>query len=124
MLKHTDIAFYQAPDVPPPQVSLELPREKLFRTVIERMHKMSKVVYITACADGRLTLAIDNHTVTATVKTYFTGLRVCRDEDIDQPSDASLRDMSVCCQVDVRKLHTIMQYQSGAIPWSQSTLRK
>jgi Hus1-like protein len=41
MMHAEEVEFYKAPDVPPPQVQLEMPNQKSVRTVVDRMKSES-----------------------------------------------------------------------------------
>lgn len=100
---------FQAPRVPDPDITIELPSLKQLRTTIDRMKTMSSEVVIRASAEGRLTLQIK--TGMAKVSTRFKDLRV---ESFEGPIDHSdsetesqtNEDMSqICnCRVDAKKL--------------------
>ena len=72
LLQPSNINQYLPPDVPPPEVALELPSGKFLRTVIDRMVKMSKTLSLTAYQSGRLILSIQQESVN--IKTYFGNL--------------------------------------------------
>jgi hypothetical protein len=71
LLQPNNINQYLPPDVPPPEVALELPG-KAMRTVIERMGKISKTLTLTAFQSGRLIFSV--HQESVSIKTYFGGL--------------------------------------------------
>lgn len=49
VLKSSDIIYYMPPQVPPPMVALELPRNnKLMRTIVDKMAKISRNVHVSA----------------------------------------------------------------------------
>lgn len=49
VLKSSDITYYTQPQVPPPTVALELPRNnKLMRTIVDKMSKISRNVHLSA----------------------------------------------------------------------------
>ena len=62
------------PHVPPPTVALDLPRNnKLMRTIVEKMSKISKNIFLTANQAGRITFRVEH--ATATIKTFYNGLQ-------------------------------------------------
>ena len=107
------IIKHKPPDVPPPQVSLELQTiNKLFRVVIERMSKISKNLHIIAYQSGKLILAI-NQQINLNVKTYFTD--VIPRYDIFQPVDGmnivDVYNQNVAeIKLDIRKLTTVLLF--------------
>lgn len=72
LLQPTHINQYLPPDVPPPEVALELPSSKCMRTVIDRMGKMAKTLSLSAFQSGRMILSVRQENVN--IKTYFGGL--------------------------------------------------
>ncbi|CAH2058098.1 unnamed protein product, partial [Iphiclides podalirius] len=100
---------YHEPQVPKPDISIELPSLKQLRNTIDRMRTMASDVVIRASAEGRLTLQIK--TDMAKVSTRFKGLRVDTFEGPIDHSDSETEsqineDLSqVCsCRVDAKKL--------------------
>jgi hypothetical protein len=71
-MQPNDIIYYLPPDMAPPTISLELPRGRLMRTIVERMMKISRHLHIDAEQTGRLVFRVENSSVS--VKTYYTGL--------------------------------------------------
>ena len=72
VLKVSDIFLHLPPKMSPPTVALELPRSKLMKTIVEKMAKICKYVYLTAAQTGRLVLRAE-HSSTAVIKTFFNG---------------------------------------------------
>ncbi|CAG4944974.1 unnamed protein product [Parnassius apollo] len=100
---------FHEPQVPKPDISIELPPLKQLRTSIDRMRTMATDVIIRASAEGRLTLQIK--TDMAKVSTRYKGLRVDNFEGPIEHSDSETEsqineDLSrVCvCRVDAKKL--------------------
>jgi hypothetical protein len=109
VLRCSEIVHYQPPDVPPPRVSLDIGRSKLFRTVIERMQKLSKYVYFNAHQSGKIVLSID-HTSSSTIRTYFTGLQPrFVGGALSRQRDAANEALVKC---DIRKLSVVLHFQS------------
>mgnify|MGYP003385870909 CR=1 FL=1 len=114
VLRCSEIVHYQPPNVPPPRVSLEIGRNKLFRTVIERMQKLSKYLYFQAFQAGKIILSID-HVSNSTIKTHFTGLVPrFRGGTLSRQRDDTNEAMVKC---DIRKLSATLHFQSH-YPWS------
>ncbi|XP_053620146.1 checkpoint protein HUS1 [Plodia interpunctella] len=100
---------FHEPNVPDPDVSIELPPLKQLRTTVDRMKTMAPEVVIRASAEGRLTLQIK--TDMAKVSTRFKDLRVDAFAGPIEHSDSETEtqineDISrVCyCRVDAKKL--------------------
>jgi len=117
LLKPTDIVYYMPPDVPPPMVALELPKNnKLMQTILSKMGKISKQVHLTGKQMGQIVFRVE-HT-TATIKTYYGGLTPRFDgplQDQDQH-----RDNKAVVKVDARKLTAILNHSN--LPVDRATL--
>ena len=72
LLQPDSINHFLPPNVPPPEVALQLPPGKFMRTIIDRMGKLSKTMTLIAYQSGRLVLSVNQDLVN--IKTYFTGL--------------------------------------------------
>jgi hypothetical protein len=72
IMQPNDIIYYLPPDMAPPTISLDLPKGKLMRTIVDRMMKISRHLHIDAEQTGRLVFRVENSSVS--VKTYYTGL--------------------------------------------------
>jgi hypothetical protein len=73
LLKPSDIVYYMPPEVPKPTVCLELPRNRMMKTIFDRLAKFAKNVRITASQVGTLIFSVDHSS--AEIKTIYTGLR-------------------------------------------------
>jgi hypothetical protein len=102
LLRASDIDLYRPPNVPNPQVALDLPRGKLMKTIIDRMSKLAKHVVITAEQAGRIVVSIDHSS--AVIKTYYSGLQP-RFDALDRVSDAHNK---ASVMLDIRKLAAIL----------------
>ena len=91
---------------------------KLFRTVVEKMQKLSRSVYLNAFQSGKIILSIEKENVN--VKTYFTNLISRYDGNILVYERDN--ENTACIQLDVRKLSCILQYQSF-IQWHNAIAR-
>jgi HUS1 checkpoint protein len=106
VLRPNDIVYYMPPNVPPPHVALELPRNnKLMKTIIEKMGKLSKHVNLCAYQNGRIVFRVEHST--ATIKTFYNGLQPRFEGNLDAERDA---DNKAAVKVDVRKLSAVMNY--------------
>ena len=109
VMKPSDIIYYTPPVVSPATVALSLPCSKLFKTVVDRMGKMSKLALLTAEQTGRLVFKVEHSS--AVIRTYHAGL-LPRD-DLDMEAKAVVK-------ADLRKLSTIMNFHS--MQWDNACL--
>jgi Hus1-like protein len=111
ILRPDDIVYHMPPDIPPPAVALDLPRNsKLMRTIVDKMGRISKHVQLSASQQGRIIFKVE-HT-TATIKTYYNGLQPRFDGSLDQENDG---DNKASVKVDVRKLSMVLNHSSLSI---------
>lgn len=103
ILPASDIIYYNPPDIPPPTVSLELPRTKLLRIIVEKMTKFAKHVYITASQTGNIVFEVE-HSGTL-IKTYYTGLIPRFEGNLRVETD---RDNKASMKIELRKLSLIL----------------
>lgn len=114
IMQPNDIVYYLPPDMTPPTISLELPRGKLIRTVIDRMMKISRHLHIDAEQTGRIVFRVENSTVS--VKTYYTGLQP-RFEVLDPQGDAN---NTASVKVDIRRVSTLFNLER--LVWDTAVL--
>jgi len=109
IMKSSEIQHYLAPEVPIPQVQLELPRGKSFRTVVDRVKGINKHVFIDTDMGGTLTFRVEADS--ATIKTFYTNLtpRFGSNEDKQQS-----KNNKACVKVDTKKLATVLSYHTTA----------
>lgn len=114
------IIKHKPPDVPPPQVSLELQSiNKLFRVVIERMSKLSKNLHIVAYQSGKLILATSQQ-INLKVKTYFTDVTPRYDtfEPVSGMNIMETYNQNVAeVKLDIKKLSTVLLF-FNSIPYT------
>lgn len=109
LFKTSDMINYLPPEIPMPQVGLELPRGRsLLRGIIDRMGKFSKQVGIQAHqqfggAGGRIIFRVEHPS--AIIKSAFHALRVATldGEEIDPDNKASVI-------VDLKRLSLVLSY--------------
>jgi HUS1 checkpoint protein len=110
VMRATDICHYMLPEVPPPDVQLELPLQRSVRTVVERMKGIAKYLHIDAEMGGQLVLRAE--TDDATIKTYYTQLvpnfNGMEDED-------ESRDRRASVKVDSKRLAQVMNLYAMSI---------
>ncbi|KAJ8608581.1 hypothetical protein CTAYLR_005964 [Chrysophaeum taylorii] len=113
VVRQEDVGPHQPPDLPRPDLVLELPPSRLARTVVERLRAVgdrvkgnARYVDVKIEAKGRLSLKV--HTEAAVIKTFFSDLALQNEE---VPVDAS-----VSLRVDSRKL--AQSLQSYALPFT------
>ena len=79
LLKVSDGVYHHPPAVNPPSVALDLPqasqKQKLLKTVLTAMTKLSKFIHITAIQSGQIIIKAETSSSSAQVKTYFTSLQ-------------------------------------------------
>jgi HUS1 checkpoint protein len=111
LLKPADIVYYMPPEVPPPLVALDLPKNnKLMQTIVTKMGKISKHVYLTASQMGKITFRVEH--ATAVIKTYYTGLQ----PRFEGPLNADEhRHNKASVKVDVRKLSCVLTHTHLAV---------
>jgi hypothetical protein len=56
VMRSSEYEYYRPPDVPPPQVQLELPNSKMFKTVVDRCKNLTKILSIHGKMEGSLTV--------------------------------------------------------------------
>jgi len=115
VLRVADIAYYLPPEVPPPDVALQLPRGRLLRTIIERMAKFGQTVLLSSAQHGQLTLKVSTSAVT--IKTFVSSLMPIYTDNMDRRT-AHASTASV--QLDLRKLSHILGLHH--LPWDQAVV--
>jgi hypothetical protein len=105
VLQAIDIVNYLPPNVPSPDVALELPKSKQLRPMVEKMGKYSKHVQLTAMQSGQLVLQVESSSVL--IKTHYTGLVTRQEGNIDV--DGSRRNKA-SVKVDRKKLSNVVNY--------------
>lgn len=102
LLRASEREYYLPPEVPQPQVQLELPGSKSLKNVIDRLKNMAKYVTLHGDMNGSLTARIDSDVMQC--KTFFSDLRP-RFESLDQ----NCANNKARLKVDTRKLATTLQ---------------
>ena len=115
VLRATDIAHFAPPEVPPPDVALQLPRGRLLRTIIEKMTKFGKTVLLSSTQQGQLTLKIA--TSTATIQTFVSSLMPLFMDNMDRATAAK---NTAAVQIDLRKLSIILALHH--LPWDSAVI--
>lgn len=101
VLKPTEVIYYMPPDIPAPKVALDLPKNKLMKTIVDKMLKFSKHVQITVYQSGRMVLKAEHSS--AIIRTFYNGLQpryvgaMSPDRDIDNHATVrlNLRKLSI-----------------------------
>jgi HUS1 checkpoint protein len=83
------VEHYREPNVPAPQIAIEMPPLRNLRTIVDRLKSMHKSITIEASKRGTLALRIETHPLT--LQTLFAHLRY-REDLIDDPDDDSIGD--------------------------------
>ena len=102
LMRASEYEYYRPPDVPPPQVQLELPTAKGFKNVIDRLKNLSRSVVLSGDMAGSLTLRADTEGVT--IQTFFTNLTP-RFESLDEDTCASNKCK---LKVDAKKMANVL----------------
>lgn len=105
VLQAADIINYLPPNVPSPDVALELPKSKQLRPMVEKMGKYSKHILLTASQSGQLVLQVESSSVL--IKTHYTGLMTRLEENFDSEN---LRRNKATVKVDRKKLSNVVNY--------------
>ncbi|TMW63751.1 hypothetical protein Poli38472_002692 [Pythium oligandrum] len=97
VLAMSTVEHYREPNVPAPQIAIEMPPLKNVRTIVDRLKAMHKSITIEASKKGTLALRIETHPLT--LQTLFAHLRYREDLiDDDEPSEG---DSASSCSVTV-----------------------
>jgi hypothetical protein len=115
VLPVSDIVYYAPPEVPPPEVALQLPRGRLLRTIVEKMTKFGKTMQIDSSQLGHLTFRMSQSSIT--VKTFVNGLVPIFTESMDRVRDV---DNTASVQIDIRKLSCILSLHN--LPWDSAVI--
>lgn len=107
VFKPEEIIHYMPPEVPPPTVALDLPKNKLMKTVIDKMMKFSKHVSITGYQCGRLILKAEHSSVV--IRTYYNGLQP---RFIGQLNAVDDIDNQAVVKLNLRKFSVVMNMTS------------
>ncbi|DAZ94189.1 TPA: hypothetical protein N0F65_000416 [Lagenidium giganteum] len=95
------VVHYQEPNVPAPQIAIEMPPLRTMRNIVDRLKSMHKSIAVEASRTGTLVLRIETNSLT--LQTLFAHLRH-RDDLIESPDDNDTdrlhRTPSSCVTVD------------------------
>ena len=107
VLRPDDAKYHLPPDVPNPQVALEMPRNnKLMKTIVDKMGRISKFVSVSAHQSGKLIFRAEHST--ATIKTFYNGLQpVYEGTPLNLAND---NDNKASVKLDVRKFSAVLNY--------------
>lgn len=112
VMRASEYEYYRPPDVPQPQVQLELPTAKGFKNVIDRLKNISRSVVLAGDMAGSLTLRADTEGVT--IQTFFTNLTP-RFESLDEEQCLENKcKLKVDCKKMANVLHayTFLRFHS------------
>ena len=107
VMRAQDIEHHLPPEVPAPDVQLELSLNRSIRNVVDRMRAIVKYMFIDAHMKGQLVLRAE--TEDATIKTYYTHL-VPRFDSME--GEENVRDRSASVKVDSKRLSQVMSTYS------------
>lgn len=120
VMRAVEISYYMPPQVSPPQVSLYLPRNKMFRTIVDKLNKFSKSMVIVGEQAGALALHISQ--VNINIKTIVSGLIPVLDmEGMEgEHEQRRIHKNKASIKVDTRKLSAVLNLTH--LPWENSRL--
>jgi HUS1 checkpoint protein len=107
ILKHTEWDYHLPPQIPLPDVQLELYSHQTatIKTVVERLRSLSSSVYLSANMTGELTLSLDSDG--ASIRTFLSKLH-------PRPEDCKPGVAECCVKVDTKKLSACLQWQANS----------
>lgn len=73
VLRFNEYIYHMPPNVNPPAVALDLPNNKIMKTVTDKMMKVTKYTHLTASQNGHIILRTAHSS--ADINTHFNGLR-------------------------------------------------
>lgn len=117
LMKSNEIIYHLPPEISPPSVILDIPRGKLLKTILEKLTKFSKYVYITACQSGQLILKVEHPSVT--VKTYYNGLQSKYIGNMNPITDCNNQ---VTNKLNLKKISSVVSM--SYLPFEYATLCK
>lgn len=117
LLFEEDMRHYSPPQVPPPELSLELPRSKLLRVIVDRMSKIDRTLSLRCSSNGRI--VVEAKSIDASVRTFFHSLEVlgARGDGGDGSEESAV---TVC--TDARKLLAVLGFYN--IPHLSAAIRR
>lgn len=123
IMRVSDMAYYKPPKVGHPDVQLELPLDKPFKSVVDGLKTLgsgggssssSSTVTLHATTQGELTISLDSDG--ASIRAFFNHLAVPENHKESQAKDAQVK-------VDTKKLCTCLQWQQSPLfPVSRAVL--
>mmetsp|Transcript_24923 Transcript_24923/g.34158 ORF Transcript_24923/g.34158 Transcript_24923/m.34158 type:complete len:280 (-) Transcript_24923:433-1272(-) len=101
LMRASEHEYYLPPEVPQPQVQIELPSSKSFKNVIDRMKGLTKNIYIQGDMAGSLTVRLESDMVH--IRSFFSNLQP-RFESLDDNSETN----KAIVKVDAKTLATVL----------------
>jgi hypothetical protein len=107
ILKHTEMQYHLPPQIPLPDVQLELYSHQTatIKTVVERLKALSPHVYLSANMTGELTVSLDSDG--ASIRTFLSKLH-------PRPEDCKPGVEECCVKVDTKKLSACLQWAANS----------
>jgi hypothetical protein len=107
ILRPTEMQFHLPPQIPLPDVQLELTGQStaMIKTVVERLKSLSPTVYLSANMTGELTVRLDSGG--ASIRTFLSKVH-------PRPEDCKPGVEACCVMVDTKKLAASLQWQTGS----------
>lgn len=119
VLAMSTVEHYCEPNVPAPQIAIEMPPLRALRSIVDRLKSIHKTITIEASAQGTLALRIESNSLT--LQTLFAHLRYREDligddeDEEDQEPAASSASVTVeskvlgkAILVDGNSTHTVL----------------
>jgi HUS1 checkpoint protein len=103
VLKFSEGIYHMPPNVNPPNVALDLPNNKIMKTVTDKMMKVTKYTHLTASQSGHIVFRT-THT-SADISTHFNGLRPRFVGDLNPANDM---DNKVTIKLSLRSLSNVL----------------
>jgi Hus1-like protein len=120
ILRHTEMQNHLPPQIPLPDVQLELSASAAsLRTIVDRLKSISSTVYLEANMTGELTVSV--HTDGASIQTFFSKLTP-RYEDCKEPGSSSSNNKSTRVKIDTKKLCASLHWQQQQAQMVSSAL--
>lgn len=109
ILRHTEMPNHLPPQIPLPDVQLELSHtHNTLRTIVGRLRNLSTTVYLEANMTGELTLSMETNG--ASIQTFVSKLKPHHDIT-DNNNNNNRSKKSTRVKIDTKKLFTSLQWQ-------------
>ena len=120
VLPTSEIKEYMPPAIPPPDVSLRLPKTRIFRSVVEKCNKFGRHMIISGKQNpGSLTLRVEDSMIA--IQTYLSPLDpidLSDPENMNLSADNTRDEGEARIKIDIRKLSAVLNLQH--LPWDHA----